>query len=303
MSKAAFAAPLVGCWLFLIAASPAYAQASDCTLPPVTPQTEIVVLGAYEANAISSVALGLQDNEARAGLITIQPGDRPLAIIIGTYRPTIWHFRGAVSRIAWVALSSMDTGPNSGERDNGPPLAGAVGLPAERVRFFADVDCIQDVHDSSPWNDFRQSASSGFITRALGRAPDVVSKAYAVSGFDVPSGTVLNAPFGTNTDGLAGPRTVVHIDPATVVASQPAKAFDVLPGNAGLSQLLQEGALVKMGDREYRVTRKIRFPAGLYGAQLAKFWIPKGVPVPDGDPGHSCVMSEATRKPLFGICK
>jgi hypothetical protein len=168
------------------------------------------------------------------------------------------------------------------------------------VRFLPGVDCLHYFHDkSSP----EGADAIAFVTRALGRAPDVVAGKYAVSGFGVPGGEILDAPFGTNSGGLAGPGTVVAIDAASVVASQKANAFDVLSGVAGLRQLLREGALVRIGDREYRVTRKIRFPAGLYGASLAKFWIPKGVPVPDGDPGHSCVMSEETCKPLFGICE
>ncbi|HXJ34551.1 MAG TPA: hypothetical protein VMS22_11020 [Candidatus Eisenbacteria bacterium] len=37
-----------------------------------------------------------------------------------------------------------------------------------------------------------------------------------------------------------------------------------------------------------------RFPAGLAGAQAVSFTLGRGVPMPAGDPGHSCVISEET---------
>lgn len=39
----------------------------------------------------------------------------------------------------------------------------------------------------------------------------------------------------------------------------------------------------------YVVLGKMTFPTGLYGADFVSFFVPLGVPVPDGDPGHSPV--------------
>ena len=39
---------------------------------------------------------------------------------------------------------------------------------------------------------------------------------------------------------------------------------------------------------------KIRFPAGLAGAHSVTFLVMNGTPYPDGDPGHSCVITEET---------
>jgi hypothetical protein len=284
-------------WPTLALASSAQA-AEDCVLPPVSADTEIVLLGTYEAHAQSSVTLGLQDNEVRAGTIVVAPGDRPLALIVSTYDPTIWQIRGAVRRVAWVVATSFNTAPNSSSREKGPPLAGVTGLPADRVRFLVRSDCLRY------WGEQRDKTEAiAFVTRELGRAPDVIAYNYAVSGFGVPGGEILDKPYGVNVDGLAGQGTVVTIDPMDVVGSQTPISYETLPGGDGLRQLVKSGALVPLKTGEFRVTRKIRFPAGLYGAGLAKFWLAKGVPVPDGDPGHSCVMSEETGKPLFGICR
>ena len=39
----------------------------------------------------------------------------------------------------------------------------------------------------------------------------------------------------------------------------------------------------------YVVQRQTRFPAGL---SVETFIVPKGVPMPDGDPVHACVIAE-----------
>src|SRR5262249_32059899 len=90
------------------------------------------------------------------------------------------------------------------------------------------------------------------------------------------------------------PGGVIEIDPKTVVGSQPAASYEVLPQQAGLVQLLASGALTQNSVGEYIVRQKIRFPAGLAGAHSVTFLIMKGTPYPEGDPGHSCVVVEET---------
>jgi hypothetical protein len=61
-----------------------------------------------------------------------------------------------------------------------------------------------------------------------------------------------------------------------------------------LSQLLKSGVLTRNGQGEYLINKKMRFPAGLTGAHSAKFLLLRGVPKPEGQPGHSRVVSEET---------
>jgi hypothetical protein len=87
------------------------------------------------------------------------------------------------------------------------------------------------------------------------------------------------------------PAGVVRIDAAAVVANRPAVAYEVLPGAAGLIQLMESGAIEKNRQGEFLIKRKIRWPARLPDG---KFLILKGVPMPDGDPRGSRVASEDT---------
>jgi hypothetical protein len=42
--------------------------------------------------------------------------------------------------------------------------------------------------------------------------------------------------------------------------------------------------------RYYVVVREMTYPAGLYGAHAVTFIIPRGVPRPFGEPGHSAIL-------------
>jgi len=87
------------------------------------------------------------------------------------------------------------------------------------------------------------------------------------------------------------PGGVVHVDPQTVVSNTVAEAYDVLPGWAGILQLIKQGAL-KRGKLEFVVTRPIaRFPARL-GARYA---LEGDMPVPEGDYG-SLIVSRMGRE-------
>jgi hypothetical protein len=56
--------------------------------------------------------------------------------------------------------------------------------------------------------------------------------------------------------------------------------------------------LKRAGNGEFLIQEKIRYPAGLYGGYSVKFLLPRGVPNPDGDAGHSHVISEETGRPV-----
>jgi hypothetical protein len=99
------------------------------------------------------------------------------------------------------------------------------------------------------------------------------------------------------------PGGVVAVDPAAVVPPR-AEPYVVLPEAFGLAALVATGDLeLRSGPYEFLPTLYIarpipRFPAGLYGAESVSFVLGRGVPMPAGNPGHSCVISEETGMPL-----
>jgi hypothetical protein len=257
----------------------------------------------------------------------VEPGADPLYVVIASHGAIIWQFSGAVERIERVVLSSALSGPNSGERDK-RPLVGATGLPADRVSFMPRPGCL-NYFDDAP--STKSATATGMVRREAGKEPVVTAAKYSVLTFHIPSGEMQPAREDRNAGKLiiqknrgtlkiegdasnviiqSGPSNlvsefnrfspggIVDIDPTSVIASQPAERYEVLPQQAGLIQLVKAGTLSQNRSGELLIHKKMRFPAGLHGAHSVKFLLLRGVPMPDGDPGHSDVIVEETGEPL-----
>lgn len=306
-------------------------QRAGCDMPAASEKAKVVVLSGYQTDALSSVTLGSQDSVVHAGRVVVEPGSEPLYVVIATYSPTIWQFSGAVERIERLVMTSARTGPNSGDARQSS-LVGATGIAPERITFFSRSNCLSYFSEAPASSSLRTVAT---IRDAAGKEPEVVVAKYSVSSFSVPSGKiesirdqrqgplVIQKSQGTlnivgslaNVVVQSGPSRardemfrffpggVIDIDPRTVVASVPAAAYEVLPSQAGLVQLLSTGALTQNNAGEYIVRQKIRFPAGLAGAHSVTFLVMKGAPYPDGDPAHSCVIMEEGGQKKGGACR
>jgi Ca2+-binding EF-hand superfamily protein len=291
-----------------------------CTMPTASENAKVVLLSAYQTDALSSATIGSQDTVVHAGRVTVEPGSEPLYVVIATYGPTIWQFTGAVERVERVVMTSSQTGPSQWNAQQ-PSLVGATGIAQDRIRFLGRSNCLSYFAETPSSASLQASAA---VRQATGKAPDVISAKYSVGSYSIPSGNIetLNdrgqqpliiqkSGGSLNIIGNTGnviiqsgpsqardemkrffPGGVIDIDPKTVVASAPVAAYEVLPAQAGLVQLLGSGALTQNRSGEYIVRDKIRFPAGLTGAHAVTFLVMKGAPYPDGDPGHSCVVSE-----------
>ena len=306
-------------------------ERAGCDMPAASEKAKVVVLSGYQTDALSSVTLGSQDSVIHAGRVIVEPGSEPLYIVISTYSPAIWQFSGAVERIERLVMASSRTGPNSGDARQAS-LVGATGIASERISFFSRSNCLSYFSETPSSSSLQTLAT---IRNATGKSPEVIATKYSVSSFSVPSGKietmgdqrqrplVIQKSQGTlnivgnlgNVIVQAGPSRarddmfqffpggVIDIDPKAVVASVPAAAYEVLPSQAGLVQLLSTGALTQNSSGEYIVRQKIRFPAGLAGAHSVTFLVMKGAPYPDGDPAHSCVIMEETGERKGGACR
>jgi Ca2+-binding EF-hand superfamily protein len=207
------------------------------------------------------------------------------------------------------------------------PLAGVTGIAPDRVSFLASPNCLRFFSEARSSDAAIVLAS---IRRDSGKEPAVVAARTNVAAFSVPSGKtrsayedkkqprlVIQKEFGNLT--LAGdasgvvvrtgptdlesdleqfsPGGVIEIDAATVIGSVPAVRYDVLPGAAGLLQLLNAGALTRNSRGEFLIHQKIHLPAGLSGLS-ASFLLLRGVPAPDGRPDGAKVISEETGQPV-----
>lgn len=304
------------------------AERVACAIPKASDASKVVLLSAYETDALSSVTIGSQDNEVRAGRIVVEPGSEPLYVVIASYDPTIWQFSGAVERVERLVMTSSRTGPNAGDPRQAS-LVGATGIPRDRITLLSRSNCF-GYFSEAPSSASLQTAA--FISSSAGKPPDVIATRYSVAGFSVPSGTIVSAAEqrrkSRKTEGTlrflgelanvliqSGPSRateemdrffpggVTEIDPNAVIASAAVMPYEVLPSQAGLVQLLAKRQITENRAGEFIVREKIRFPARLTGAHSVTFLIMKGVPYPDGDPGHSCVIIEGNGESKGAGCR
>ena len=295
-----------------------------CTLPKASAEAKVVLLRAG-ADALSSVTVGSEDVATETGRIVIEPGPQPLFLVVSTIRPTIWRFSGALDRIERVVLAAFSNAPNRTD-PNAPPLVGATGLPADRLTFSGGYRCYQLLADGPSNQDM---TAANLVLRQTGQAPATFATGLPIAEVALPSGRfkasrafrpmiiVNRQPGSMMIEGdpdrkividptvdlnyeltLFHPGGLVEIDPVTVVGSAPVRRYQVLPQQAGLLQLLREGAIEREPSGDFKILRKIRLPAELSGVQRLR--VPRGVPLPDGEAGLACVMIEATGAPLPG---
>ena len=304
-------------------------ERAGCEMPKASESAKVVVLSAYQADALSNVTIGSQDVGTGTGVVNVEAGSEPLYVVMVTFRPVIWRFTGAVQRIERVVLAGHNTRGNGASKDE-VPLTGLTGISKDRVTFLQKYTCLGYFTETP---STQAAGVAARVRRDTGKEPVTIGANYGVSEFEVPSGKfrgerdrnsrptlVIRKPAGTlviegeaNIVVEAGrmnnlrsdilrfyPGGIFEIDPATVVSSRPAELYDVLPNQAGLLQLVQAGSLRQNRSGEFLIAKKIRFPAELHGAHSARFLLLKGVPAPDGDPGHSCVILEENGEPLGG---
>lgn len=312
-------------------------KAARCALSMAPADAKLILIGAYQGKAISDVSIGGDDAEVSVAQIEIEKGDEPLHIVATSYEAMIWQVSGATDRVRTFVGTSMKAGGNK------VPRVGVVGLPKERVASPAATDCIRYFSGRrGPERDL----SAADVRGLFGKSPDDVVGIYDAARISLPSGIVADSARYANVRAmpLSGPSVamwrealsfapggVAQNDPREVVSSLPVAKYAVLPQQAGLAQLLEEGALevsgtsqvielggsriitpdggnsvikgvgpqaVRTVPSQLRILRKMRFPAGLTGAHSVRFVLARGVPYPDGDPGHSCVRSEETGQPV-----
>lgn len=286
-----------------------------------------VLLGIYEGTSLSTVTVAGQDDTTHGATLLIEDGTTPITIIATGYGPTIWQVKGATQRIAKMIVG----GPARQSSDN-KVSAGVVGIDKSKIQFVKAAECLHYFHDVKSsealmTKAYFQKVSNkapdvflgkyqvGVVAVPSGRgATEEVSNAdsdelktkAAVKFFTIgPEGKLLILESGTKNRpifGAAGDLLTYNTDGvmdfkvSDVVGDAKVEAYNVYPEHAGLMQLVAQGKIEPMrGDRGgWKIKSAIHFPAGLAGALGTSFFLPKGVAMPVGNPGHSKVFSEET---------
>jgi hypothetical protein len=322
--------------------------AERCRLPPVPDGALVILIGINRGAALSNVSLVDEgptharerkddwlrsqaehpDEQTFSTQIHIEDGPQPLYLIATSESAVIWQFSGATDRI--VRFAGIST------KGSYVPRVGTVGLPKDRISVMTDVFCLQNFTDPSSTEG--KEASEGVALLLGGRVPDAVVGCERLARVVLPSGSVSTdhpypnaSPLPTSAIALSFIRDehsryiqAVEIDPEQVISEVPVRRFDILPGAAGLAQLIDRGVLEiaeykrmifmsprgtppadsiqvangvyeKQGPPVFRILAETQMPVG-HGE--SSFFVTPGVAAPTNAYEFTKFVCETTRQPL-----
>lgn len=244
-----------------------------CALPAVPSGAQAVMIGAYEGRRYASVHFGNVAEDTGYVEVTVEEGEQPLYVVLSEFSPIVFDFKGDVDRITNVVVS-------------GHALGGVVGVDEDKVSFIQARECIPMAYDFRSVDGVK---AQGTVQRLLDQEIKV-GGTYGLDRIAIPS--MMSSELNTNSGRERGH---VVVDENAVVSATPAQTFAVLPAGEGIKQLLESGHLVPYDSGGYKIVKPFaHFPAGMNGGYSEKFVLGRGIPMPAGSPGHSCVIIEET---------
>ncbi|MEM8793417.1 MAG: hypothetical protein AAGE80_17485 [Pseudomonadota bacterium] len=207
-----------------------------CGIRKASAGAEIILVGAREAQAVSSHHAGDADRVTFVADIEIAAGPQPVYLVAASANPLILRLSGAVERV---------------ERLTGlGQLVAVQGLPGERVNLSDPESC---TIRTWPVSAQRNSALFALLDASFGRRPDRVIGHEALGQLTLPNGRhrqnrrlpdALDLEFDDEAKAYWNrflrlhPGGLIGISPGTVVANDTLRPYRVWPRQAGLAQLL-----------------------------------------------------------------
>ena len=265
----------------------------SCDFPQPRGGAKLLRIGIYKGDQISSIALSGQDHSTTVVTIDIEPGREPLYLVASQFEAVVWTFTGAVDRIDRFVIASTTTD------DLGRPAAGAIGLPEDKVAMIR-IACVGSLFGMPQLPD--KTEAGGLMREHFGRRADAVLGFYEPTGLKLPSGTPFavpeHRPAGLEAKGDAdvdaewrelqrfSSAGVAEIDPSSIVSVVEPQPYETLPQEAGLTQLMIQGKLVRLPNGNFLIQGPMRYPPGLGGSHSVRFIVKDGVPPPVGGGGQ-----------------
>jgi hypothetical protein len=254
----------------------------------------VIAAGAYSGRKIS-YQIDQSGHEGTQIDVTINNPDKPVVLMLGAYEPTIWNVSWSrTTKILAVLIGGYHRQAVAGLDKSTPLLVSSYDNKGPCGFFYVTPD------DQASLNPLSQ--------QVFGRTVDSVY--YAINGVvevGKPMGGVApiqsadttpesfydkNAPIA----GPAGLEAAVRIGLLRKATLADAEAWDeaLTKNSPQRSVPTVAGDVVPKAPTRpffngYVVLQPFTYPSGLFGGHSAQFLIPRGVPKPSGDPGHSAV--------------
>ncbi|MDA0967568.1 MAG: hypothetical protein O2970_11515 [Proteobacteria bacterium] len=269
-----------------------------CNLPNADSNEIIAVYSAYRGQAISSVSTVGQDIETNTINISIKEGKEPIYLLLPSHKAMIWSITGDTNRISKLVVTSVHSVKNESSG------VGVIGVKKEKIYFLKSNQCIQHFESGE---SSQALLMKGLLSDLLGRQPDIILSIYETKNDSIVSRVIQSEKGSSDFNTSQYSEGVVDLKISDIISDSKLEQYDIYPEEIGIIQLIKKGKIKQMSEyKTYKIIKPIKkFPAGLAGGNSVTFIIGKGVPLPEGKAGHSCVISEETGKPLLNerLCR
>lgn len=268
----------------------------------------VFAAGAYSGRKIA-FQIDQSGHEGTQIDVAVNSPDKPVVLMLGAYEPTIWNIGWSQgTNILAVLVSGYHRQVVSGLGKQTPLIISTYDNRGPCGYFYVTTDKLESLNPKA---------------RSLfGRAVNMVSPAangYVVVGEPiaaevklVTSTDISPESYHDKSAPLAGPagledalrngllRKATASDAEdwanAVVKNSPPRDVPPVAGQ-GIPKPPKPGL-----HNAYVVLKPFTYPSGLYGAHSAIFIIPKGIPKPNGNPGHSDVYDFNTLSCQGALC-
>lgn len=285
-------------------------QKPICGFPGLKLPSDFAVFaaGAYSGRKLS-FQIDQSGNDGTQIDVAANSPDKPVVLILGAYEPTIWNISWSErTKILAVLVGGHHRQAVAGLAKGTPLLNSSSDSKEPCGYFYVTPDSLV--------------ALSTLSKRVFGRPVDRVFPAIKGSvavGERIADGTRVVTSSDTTPEsfydksariaGPAGLEDAVRRGLLRKATKADAEAWsDAVARNSRQRNIQPEAgqgvpkALTAFMYTTYVVLGPFTYPSALYGGYLAVFLIPKGVPKPKGDPGHSAVYDFNTLTCQGALC-
>ena len=275
-------------------------SASGCAIPGLVLPERFVV---YAAGAYAGRKLDFQIDQSGSAAtqidVAVDEPSAPVVLMLGAYEPTVWNIGWSPrTRIAGVLVSGYHRQAIAGLPVSVPRLNSSYDNKGPCGYFYLSEKNLEKLNPLSR-RMFRQSVARAFIARNGVVAVGTGEMSQLVTDSSQPPERYRDAD--APLAGEAGLRDAVAKGLLREARSSDMQAWKEAYDIANRRDVPPvSGASASRSGGDYRlhngyvVLKAMRIPAGLHGAHSAVFIVPKGVPRPTGDPGHSRILDYNT---------
>jgi hypothetical protein len=269
---------------------------SGCGFPGLTLPADFSVLagGAY-AGKESPVQIDQSGHSATIMTVSVDHPQKPVVLMLGAYEPTVWNIRRtAGTTVLAVLASGYHRQAVTGLEATTPVAIHTYDNKSRCGYFYVETKNLKTLNPMAR-KFFGRDVDTVYLARdgvlTLGTSPGAASEWVGGSKDPLEAYVDKKAPQA----GEAGLDAAVRNGLLRRANLGDAKQWQAelkrvapsrgLPPDADLMPPVHANASGTL-DRAYVVLRPMTFPAGLYGANSAVFFVPKGTERPRGNPGH-----------------